>query len=540
MKGWEKRARQLLLNPAGRAALKDMLGIDVELAKPDAKAEDKPIVVILCPTYRAPEPKMGAALLKMVHYTREKDKAIVYEGPPISGSVVHWSRNWLIQEQLKSGKPWTHALFIDDDIVIEPDTLERLLSHKKDIVAGLCTRRNDPPIPNIRYFDRETGASKQIWEWPEGKLIEVDAVGTGLMLVSRTALEQVAQVYFDCLWEKDFYGLSGERLEQLRVTRLKKFDAEKTCYWFRFLPTPQGDIEMGEDVTFCQLAKKYCDIPIHVDTSIQPGHLGIYPFSIKDFEPYRDECVLRAKINGEYPLEVPPMKISILCPTRGRPQQVDAMLKSIEETATVLPEVIFYVDDDDDGLPQEGRWPGVKVLRGPRILMTEMWNRCAEVATGEILALGNDDFRYRTKGWDDQVRRAFAAFPDRIALVHGDDGYWGSKFGTHCFLHRAAVDTVGYFQAPYFSSDYGDTWTNDVYNALNRRIFLPFVIEHLHPVAGKGEWDKTHKERLERHKKDNVEKLYKDLESLRVADTVKLRAKFNIPWQPKEQAIAAD
>ncbi len=531
MKGWEKRARQILLNPAGRAALKQY-GIDVEIAKPDAKAEDKPIVVVLCPTYRAPEPKMGAALLKMVQYTRERDKAIVYEGPPISGSVVHWSRNWLITEHLKTGKPWTHCLFIDDDIVIEPDTLEKLLSHKKDIVAGLCTRRNDPPIPNIRFFDRKTGESKQVWEWPEGKLIEVDAVGTGLMLISKTALEQVSQVYFDCLWEKDFYGISGDKLQKLKTARLKKFDADKTCYWFRFLPTPQGDIEMGEDVTFCQLAKNYCEIPIHVDTSIQPGHLGIYPYSIKDFEPYRDECILRAKIKGEYPMEVPPMKISILCPTRDRPKNVKALMDSLRETSTIMPEVVFYVDKDDETFPFDlyGYKPN-NVVVGERITLSAMWDKCAAVATGEIVMQAGDDILFKTKGWDDQVRRAFATFPDRLAFVHGDDGIYGHKFGTHGFMHRAWKDAVGYFVPPYFSSDMADVWLNDVANLVNRRIFLPFITEHMHPVFGKGEWDKTHKERLARGDKDNVKKLYDDLLPMRLSDAEKIRRRLGQPYE---------
>jgi hypothetical protein len=535
---WEKKARQLLLNPAGRAALKQY-GIDVEIAKPDAKLEDKPIVVVLCPTYRAPEPKMGAALLRMVEYTRKQDKAIIYEGPPISGSVVHWSRNWLITEHLKSGKPWTHALFIDDDIVIEPDTLERLLSHKKDIVAGLCTRRNDPPIPNIRYFDRETGASKQIWEWPEGKLIEVDAVGTGLMLISKSALEQVSQVYFDCLWEKDFYGLAGEKLENLKATRLKKFDADKTCYWFRFLPTPQGDIEMGEDVTFCQLAKKYCDIPIHVDTSIQPGHLGIYPFSISDFRPYRDECILRAKIKGEYPMEVPPMKISILCPTRGRPGNVKRLIDSAIATAAVTPEFVFYVDEDDQTFPQTVELPDVRVVRGERITLSAMWDKCAEAATGEILMQAGDDIVFRTNGWDEQVRRAFASFPDRLVFVHGDDGIYGSKFGTHGFIHRAWEDAVGYVVPPYFSSDMADVWLNEVANAINRRVFLPFVTEHMHFINGKASVDKTHQERIDRGGRDNVKEIYDKLAPKRAEEILKLQQRMGTEWKPRvENAVA--
>lgn len=494
-----------MLHPEGRAILKNY-GINVEFAEEEkGKDADKPIVVVLCPTYRAPEPQMKDALGKMVEYTRQKDFATIYSGAPVSASIVHWSRNWLISEQLKSGKPWTHALFIDDDIVVEPDTLERLLSHKKDIVGGLCTTRKDPPVPNIRYFDQ--GNARQIWEWPENKLIEVDAVGTGLMLISKHAIEQTAQAYFDCLYEQEHYGLCGEKLEHHKKVRLDKFDAEKMAYWFKFRETDNGDIEMGEDVYFCYMAKKYCGIPVYADTSIQPGHLGIYAYSIKDFRPYRDDCILRAKIKGDYPMEVPPMKISILCPTRKRPQNVVRLVDSIEKTSTVLPEIIFYVDEDDDTFP--GIFKEVKTVRGPRILMSKMWDKCLEAATGEIVMMGGDDLIFQTKGWDDQVRRAFASFPDRIVFVHGDDGHWGKDFGTHGFLHRNWIEKVGYLCPPHYVSDYNDTHINEVANMIDRRVYLPFITEHMHPVWGKSEWDQTHKERLARQAQQKTEELYR-------------------------------
>jgi hypothetical protein len=294
----DKQVKRLLRSPAARASLKRQFGIDVEVVPEQPK--DKPVVAILCPTYRAPEPEMKQALQMMCQATNESGKATVYVGPPCASSVVHWSRNWLVGEHIKSGKPWTHVLFIDDDIVVEPEALLKLLAHKKDLVAGLCTRRNDPPIPNIRFYNKEDGTTRQIWEWPENQLVEVDAVGTGLMLISQHAMEQVAQVYFDCLWERDFYGMTDDRVEKVKAARLKKFDSEKICYWFRFLPTTMGDIEMGEDVTFCWMAKNYCGIPVFVDTSVQPGHLGPYPFGIKDFVPYRDLCIERAKREGTY------------------------------------------------------------------------------------------------------------------------------------------------------------------------------------------------------------------------------------------------
>lgn len=98
---------------------------------------------------RAPEPQTTDSLTRMVIYSRQQG-VTVYSGPPIQSSVVHWSRNMLIADQLKSGKPFTHIFMVDDDMVLEPDTLVKLLSHKKDIIGGLTTRRNDHSEPRVQ------------------------------------------------------------------------------------------------------------------------------------------------------------------------------------------------------------------------------------------------------------------------------------------------------------------------------------------------------------------------------------------------------
>ena len=84
----------------------------------------------------------------------------------------------------------------------------------------------------------------------------------------------------------------------------------------------------------------------------------------------------------------------------------------------------------------------------------------------------------------------------------------GANFGTHGFIHRNWVDTVGYFVPPYFSSDYNDTWLNDVANMIDRRIYVDIKTEHMHPAFNKGPMDQTHIERLQRHQEDNVDALY--------------------------------
>jgi hypothetical protein len=294
---WHNKVKSVLTHPEGRAALKKF-GIEIE-AIDEQKEKETAQVVILVPTYRAPEPQMSDSLRAAVQHTRETG-AIVYSGAPIQASVVHWSRNMLISEQIKSGKPWTHAIMIDDDMVIPTDGITKLLSHKKDIIAGLCTRRNDPPIPTIRHMDEEKETFEQIWEWPVDQTFEVGAVGTGFIMVTRHALEQVAQAYFDCLWEKDYYNVSGEWVTKQREKRTKYFDETKNAFWFRFLPAKHMAIELGEDMAFCLMAKKYCGLSIFCDSSVQPGHIGNYDYGIKDFAPYQKLCIDEAKKNGRY------------------------------------------------------------------------------------------------------------------------------------------------------------------------------------------------------------------------------------------------
>ena len=219
--------------------------------------------------------------------------------------------------------------------------------------------------------------------------------------------------------------------------------------------------------------------------------------------------------------------ISLLCPTRKRPDGLRRMVDSACSTASRAPEIVCYVDEDDDsyGVPDLR----VKFIRGPRIVLSNMWNKCAAAASGEILGQMNDDIIFRTPGWDVDVENEFSRWRDRIVLVHGSDGTElpsGSKgkFGPHPFVHRKWVETVGYFTAPYFSSDYGDTWLNNLADAIGRRRYLPFVIEHMHFWLGKGPQDGTSNDRLERHSRDNVDQLYKDLAPLREVDIEKLKA----------------
>lgn len=84
------------------------------------------------------------------------------------------------------------------------------------------------------------------------------------------------------------------------------------------------------------------------------------------------------------------MKISLLCPTRNRPSCMLRLWESAWNTAdnkTDL-EVVFYMDNDDvHSLEQFEKMDSPQHLGicGNRIVLSQMWNECSKVATGEIL-----------------------------------------------------------------------------------------------------------------------------------------------------------
>jgi hypothetical protein len=230
-----------------------------------------------------------------------------------------------------------------------------------------------------------------------------------------------------------------------------------------------------------------------------------------------------------------PALISLLLPSRGRPEGMQRMWRTALERA-LFPrqvEAIVYVDDDD---PRAGFYEALgksmcqlRMIRGPRQVLSECWNDCFKLAGGEILMHCGDDITFETDGWDQIVRDAFEAVPDKILFAFGDD--LSTNFpdlGTHGFVHRRWVEIVGYFVPPLFSSDWNDVWLTDVAKMVKRMHPLPqLVTEHHHYTFGKAERDQTHAEREERGARDNVVTLYQETLKRREVDAAKLRAALN-------------
>lgn len=188
------------------------------------------------------------------------------------------------------------------------------------------------------------------------------------------------------------------------------------------------------------------------------------------------------------------MKISILCPSRGRPVSCEEMVHSamINAAKPFDVEVLVYVDDDDP-LASQYNINDV-IVRGPRIGVGRAWNVLAEKCTGDILWMGNDDLRYVATGWDESLREAFMdiGFDDGIAMVYCDDGINGKQHAAFPAVSRHWYRHLGYFAPECFRFFYHDTWIQDVARRVGRVIYhADKLIEHRHHTTEGGVRDAT-------------------------------------------------
>lgn len=191
-------------------------------------------------------------------------------------------------------------------------------------------------------------------------------------------------------------------------------------------------------------------------------------------------------------------------------------------------EPIFYIDSDDEKSQRMAEhiqqvWPQTKYVIGERIVLSDMWNKCVEVSESDIFMQCGDDIRIRTNRWDEIVRNHFDSVQDKITFAFGYDGiHPKGRFGTHGFLHRRWIDVIGYFLPPYFEADYCDTWINEVATMIGRFHHIPVFTEHMHFTIGKHPLDKTHEERLQRAKDNDVARKYENMRPQRIEDANKL------------------
>jgi glycosyltransferase involved in cell wall biosynthesis len=231
--------------------------------------------------------------------------------------------------------------------------------------------------------------------------------------------------------------------------------------------------------------------------------------------------------------------ISLLIPTRHRPNNVKKVIRSALTTADepTKIEFLFYVDNDDTTFPKSAINEQVKVIKGPRVWISLISNILYANSNGEIIMYGGDDMVFRSKGWDTAIRNEFNKIPDKICLVYTNDGVKQSQdIARHGFIHRKWFSVLG-SAFPSGRVVPIDLWCTDIAKQLNRiRYIEEIVIEHVHyRQGGLAKLDPTYIDAANTSKSWRALEVYRKLGSERRADRV-LLSEVMIPkpkWEIK-------
>jgi hypothetical protein len=150
---------------------------------------------------------------------------------PFSGNIADARNSLVEQAQMEGAK---YLFMLDTDQVYPSNTLMKLMSHEVDVCGVRVHRRWMPFDPIFMRGDIGKYASVPDEEMYSGRLIDVDATGTGCLLFDMSVFDRVSHPWF-------------------------KLDI-------------QDGKPVGEDIYFCSKARK-AGVRISIDTSIEVGHL---------------------------------------------------------------------------------------------------------------------------------------------------------------------------------------------------------------------------------------------------------------------------
>jgi hypothetical protein len=184
-------------------------------------------------------------------------------------SLITRARNTLAYQFLKTD--YTHILFVDADMSFFADDIVSMIEQDVDIVSALCPKKKidwelvaRAAIAGIPPDQLMTATAEWAYlplvelgivDTSKRELVEIEAAGTGLMLIKREVFEQVDVPYYT--------ATTGENVKMFFETELDK-DSGLNNY-------------LSEDYNFCRLYRK-AGGKIHLAPWTKVKHTGTLTF----------------------------------------------------------------------------------------------------------------------------------------------------------------------------------------------------------------------------------------------------------------------
>jgi hypothetical protein len=169
-------------------------------------------ILIAIPTARYIEP----ATFKSIYNLEIPDNCTV-EFNYFNSYQIDQTRNIIADYS----KQFDYLFCVDSDIVLEKDSLTRLLSHNKDIVSGLYLKK-DLGKTEYEIYDKINGRFKTK-SIVDKTLFEIHGCGFGCILLKTSVFDQIEYPYFKNTFISNDEPKSSEDLYFCRKARVAGF-----------------------------------------------------------------------------------------------------------------------------------------------------------------------------------------------------------------------------------------------------------------------------------------------------------------------------
>jgi len=189
-----------------------------------------------------------------------------------------------------------------------------------------------------------------------------------------------------------------------------------------------------------------------------------------------------------------PLTLLIKFPTRSRPEQSLATLRSYVEQAddpSTL-SILVTLDQDDETVTDDYQQrlqsihPRINIQVGHSASKIEAVNRDMEKAGDyDILLLASDDMIPIVQGYDTIIKRnMMELYPDLDGVLFFNDGHNGSRLNTLSIMGRTYYQRFNYIYHSSYKSLFCDNEFMDVAQRLGKQSYLDqVIIKHEHPVT---------------------------------------------------------
>lgn len=218
-------------------------------------------------------------------------RGMTYAHELVDGADVVMARNLLANHALRD-KDVSHLLFLDSDMAVRQEVFRKMLGLEQPFTAALYTRRTldlevyaEARAKGHSEDESRALASTFTVNNPPREIrvvkgfIEVEQIGTGVMLIAREVLEKMVEA-----------GIAG-RVEGGNVAN--RFGDTHSFDFFSYIENEKGNY-LSEDFSFCKRARQIEGMKIWGFTGPGVGHVGSFEYGAPFIDFLRAKAVSRS------------------------------------------------------------------------------------------------------------------------------------------------------------------------------------------------------------------------------------------------------